>query len=532
MGTIVRVPLHGRRVRGWVMELATEPETPRPLLPLAKVSSAGPPADLVALAPWAAWRWAGPVTRFLTTASPPTAVFSGVHPTPRVHAAPETGGVRVVRVPPAGDVVAVVREAVGVGDALVLAPSLAEGALLAAALRQSGRDVALVPRDWARAAAGGCVVVGARAGAWAPVPRLAAVVVVDEHDEAYQEERAPTWNARDVAVERARRAGVPCVLTSPTPSLEALATADLAVPGRVEERAGWPALEIVDRRAEAPGSGLYSERLVALVRQAEPGARVVCVLNRKGRTVLLACAACRELARCERCDGPQESAGEGLRCRRCGATQPAVCRWCGSARLKALRVGVTRVRDELELLAGRPVAEVTGDAPAGPPPAASVVVGTSAVLHRLAGARVVAFLDFDQELLAPRYRAAEEALALLARAGRLVRGRGEGGRVVVQTRLPRHEALDAALHGDPGRLAVVESARRAALRLPPHAALARVSGPGAKVVVDGLDGVEVLGPARERWLVRADDHRALCDALAAAPRPAERVRIEVDPLRA
>ncbi|HEX6595893.1 MAG TPA: hypothetical protein VF045_03095, partial [Acidimicrobiales bacterium] len=63
VGTIVRVPLHGRRVRGWVVALADEPETDRPLLPIARVSSAGPSADLVDLAGWAAWRWAGPVTR-------------------------------------------------------------------------------------------------------------------------------------------------------------------------------------------------------------------------------------------------------------------------------------------------------------------------------------------------------------------------------------------------------------------------------------------------------------------------------------
>src|SRR5436305_1867544 len=106
-----------------------------------------------------------------------------------------------------------------------------------------------------------CTVVGARAAAWAPLTAPSAVVVIDEHDEAYQEERAPTWNARDVAVERAHRAGVPCVLTSPCPSLEASAMAPLLVPSRAEERAGWPVLEIVDRRKEAPGLGLYSERL-------------------------------------------------------------------------------------------------------------------------------------------------------------------------------------------------------------------------------------------------------------------------------
>ena len=93
--------------------------------------------------------------------------------------------------------------------------------------------------------------------------------------------------------------------------------------------------------------------------------------------------------------------------------------------------------------------------------------------------------------------------------------------------LPAH-----AFHADPSRLAVVEEARRAALRLPPETALARVSGPGAAAFVEQLREVDVMGPAGDRWLVRAPDHQALCDALAAVTRPSERVRVEVDPLRA
>ncbi len=85
-------------------------------------------------------------------------------------------------------------------------------------------------------------MVGSRSAALAPVGNLAAVVVVDEHDENYQEERAPTWHARDLAIERARRAGIPCVLTSPSPSLEALEWGELVVPSRKEERDGWPIL--------------------------------------------------------------------------------------------------------------------------------------------------------------------------------------------------------------------------------------------------------------------------------------------------
>ena len=79
----------------------------------------------------------------------------------------------------------------------------------------------------------------------------------------------------------------------------------------------------------------------------------------------------------------------------------------------------------------------------------------------------------------------------------------------------------------------MESARRAALRLPPETALAVVSGEAAPAFVDGLAGpdVEVLGPADGRWLVRAPDHAALADALAAAARPPGRLRVEVDPRR-
>ena len=90
--------------------------------------------------------------------------------------------------------------------------------------------------------------------------------------------------------------------------------------------------EVVDRRKEAPGLGLYSERLVRVLRE---GGRVVCVLNRKGRARLLACAACGELARCERCEAAVAEGDGGtdavpvLACRACGATRPRVCARCG-----------------------------------------------------------------------------------------------------------------------------------------------------------------------------------------------------------
>ena len=126
-------------------------------------------------------------------------------------------------------------------------------------------------------------------------------------------------------------------------------------------------------------------------------------------------------------------------------------------------------------------------------------------------------------------------MALLARAARLLGPRDRNGRLVVQTRHPKHPVLDAVLHADPGRLVATEQRQRIELGFPPATATGggvgsrrgRSSSPRSARPL----GVDVLGPADGRWLLRAPDHRTLCDALAATPRPQARTRIEVDPLR-
>ena len=330
----------------------------------------------------------------------------------------------MLRLPPTEDVLPVLAAAARLGPVLVIVPSVDRARIDATRLRRAGLAVALVPQEWAQAAAGVDVVIGARAAAWAPCRDLAAVVVVDEHDEALQEERSPTWHARDVAVERARRAGVPVLLVSPCPTVSGLvAVGDrLRRPSIDDERSGWPIVEVVDRGREEPWKrSLVTPALIAHLRNDER--TVVCVQNTLGRARILACRACRTLARCERCEAAVGLTDDGvLACRRCGLERPAVCRSCGATRFANLRPGVTRLREELEAAAGRPVVAVTGDS-TDPPAAAGVYVGTEAVLHRVRAADVVAFLDLDVELLAPRYRAAEQAMALLVRAARLVGSR-------------------------------------------------------------------------------------------------------------
>jgi primosomal protein N' (replication factor Y) len=560
VGTIVRVPLAGRRVRGWVVEEDVEPEADAgKLLPIAKVVGAGPPPDLIDLCEWAAWRWAGPLPHLLRAASPPNAVRS-IDPWP-VAAPPPLRAARAPELlawPPAGDRRDLVAERIAPeGSTLVVVADTSRIGSLRRRLERDGHTMlelrgtepdAVRTRAWDRARAGACVVVGGRVAVWAPVPDLAAIIVLDEGDEALQEERTPTWNGRDVAVERAVRAGAALTLVGVAPTLEAQQIAgEPRRPDRSVERAGWPIVEVVDPRDEAPGTGLLTSPLATALHHAmDRGGRAVCVLNRRGRNRLLACAACHELARCERCGAVVEETGTGmLRCARCGTERPVICLHCHATRLKGLRPGVARVRDDVDALLPRArVVEV--DASTTELEEADVYVGTEAVLHRLPSGPpllLAAFLDFDQELLAPRYRAAEQALALLARAARRLGARDLGGRLLVQSRVPDHEVLEAARRADPTLVATAERSRREELGYPPFGALAEVKGEPdpVRALFDGLalvPGIDRFGPtasgASLEGLLRADDPDELADALAAtapAARAEGRLRIAVDPLR-
>jgi primosomal protein N' (replication factor Y) len=539
VGTLVRVPLGPRRVRAWVSELRTSSDIDG-LRPIAAVVGLGPAPELVELASWAAHRWAGRIRPFLAAATPATVVKKPARSGARTWNAPPAlpalradGG--VLRIAPCSEVLPWVLAAAANGPLLVCVPAIDTAARLGARLRGLGLRVAVLPKEWAVAAGGVDVVVGPRTAVWGPCPDLAGVLVLDEHDEALQDERSPTWHARDVAIERADRAGVPCWLFSPVPSLEALAWAGahLQRPSRVDERAGWPLVDVIDRsREDSPITTVVTRSLLEAIRQ--PDSRVVAVLNTLGRSRRMVCRSCRSRIVCAGCSAAvSQSADSTLQCSRCGTSRPSVCQSCGSTQLGGIGIGVARLRDELERATGRRVVEVSSEQGDGESESShdAVMVGTEAVLHRVRSADVVYFLDFDDELLAPRYRAAEEALGLLVRAARLVGPRERGGRIAVQTYQPRHEVIQAALHADPARLVEPELARRQLLGFPPAKALAVVSGVVAGEWLARATELDVRGPADDRWLVRADSWEQLADGLSAlGPRP-RTVRVAVDPHR-
>ena len=168
------------------------------------------------------------------------------------------GEASIVRLAPSLDAALVVLELIhriGPAGILTLVPSPGGGPRLATRLRSAGVEVALMPEGWERAARGGSVVVGTRAAAWAPARRLRAVVVLDAHDEAYREERSPTWSAVDVVVERARWDGAPVALVSSCPPVALAEGRRLVTTSRSVEAAAGPPWKWSTAPATIPAPG-------------------------------------------------------------------------------------------------------------------------------------------------------------------------------------------------------------------------------------------------------------------------------------
>jgi primosomal protein N' (replication factor Y) len=219
-----------------------------------------------------------------------------------------------------------------------------------------------------------------------------------------------------------------------------------------------------------------------------------------------------------------------------------VCPECGATKLNVLRAGVSRLREEMQaLLPGATVADV--DAATASLPETDIVIGTEAALHRGSIRRrrpaLVAYLDLDQELLAPRYRAAAQAHWLVTRGAQLLAGRARAeSLLVVQTRIPDHVVVRAIVEGAPALVTEAEREYRATLGYPPFGALAELTGDddalGATIDALQVLGTQVFGPANGRALVHAPDWDILADAChpaLVAGRAFGRVRCVVDPAR-
>ncbi|MEJ8277742.1 primosomal protein N' [Pseudonocardia spirodelae] len=436
------------------------------------------------------------------------------------------------------------------------------------------------------------VVVGTRSAAFAPLDELGLLAVWDDGDDSHSEPRAPYPQVRDVLVLRAHREGAALLVAGFARTAEAQVLlesrwASPIVADRATVRARMPRVtaigesdtqlvrDPVARAARVPGVAFEAARAALAA-----GRPVLVQVPRSGYLPFLACASCRDAARCRHCAGPlglPRSGGDDREggalpaCRWCGRAEPAFrCGHCGSRRLRAGVIGAGRTAEELgRAFPGVAVrssgggTEVLDEVPAGPALVVATPGAEPAVTGGGAGYGAALLLDGWAMLARPDLRVAEETLRRWFAAAAGVVPHTDGGRVVVvaDSGVPTVQAL---VRWDPAGHAESELAERAEVGFPPAVRMAAVEGPPAAVaeICDAVlgdgradpappEGVELLGPVeidppdrpgapdevRERALLRVprragrDLARALHDAQAVrtARKAPETVRVRLDP---
>ncbi|HVR29688.1 MAG TPA: primosomal protein N' [Thermoanaerobaculia bacterium] len=404
-------------------------------------------------------------------------------------------------------------------SAILLVPEISMvPALAAEARRRFGERLAILhsalgegerAQEWERARSGRAqVVLGPRSAVLAPVERLGIVVVDEEHDAAFKQEKAPRYHARDVALLRARDAGAVAVLVSATPSFESrrnAATGKL-VACRLGQRVGGGRLPdgiLVDLRdekgaARKPGEVHLSARLLEEMRSAlDGGEQVILLRNRRGYAPVLLCRACGDKLACDDCGLPRtlHRRDRRLVCHYCGSARPipATCPRCGAAAHEPIGAGTERVEERVvEIFPGVGVDVLDRDAARRIGGAAAVLerfaagstrilVGTQMVAkgHHFPNVGLTAVLAADSYLGFPDFRAVERTYSMLTqlagRAGRGGRpGRESPGRVVIQTYFPDHYAIRAALAHDDEAFAAEEMRFRRVFHYPPFTRLVQL----------------------------------------------------------
>lgn len=398
-------------------------------------------------------------------------------------------------------------------------------------------------RAWMAASRGeSCVVLGTRSAVFAPLPHAGLIVVDEEHDASYKQHEGLRYNARDVALVRAKALAVPVILGSATPSLETLANLDAgrhaglqlhARPGA----ARMPKIHCVDLRGKPVHEGLAPESTQALIECLARGEQALVFRNRRGYAPVLMCHGCGWHAGCLRCDKPLtwHRGAARMRCHHCGADQrvPAQCPHCGNAALVAQGLGTERMEQNLvTLFPQTPVIRIDRETTRGRegvddllgrlgPDQPGIFVGTQMLAkgHDLPNLTLVIMIGVDDGLFSVDFRAGERLAQLIVQvAGRAGRARKPGS-VLLQTHQPDHPLLRDLIHHGYARVARDLLGERRLAGLPPYAHLALLRAQagletrveqflGEAVRLAGQpQGVNLLGPMPAPMPRRAGMHR-------------------------
>ncbi len=358
---------------------------------------------------------------------------------------------------------------------------------------------------WLAAQSGAArIVLGTRLAVLMPFRDLGLIVVDEEHDPSYKQQEGLRYSARDVAVRRAQRLGIPVLLGSATPSLESYQNARdgryvLATLDERATRASMPAVRMVDTRADRPRDGLTYALVQALRERIARQEQSLVYVNRRGFAPVLFCRACGWHSTCSRCSANQvlhRRAGE-LRCHHCGRHEPvpACCPVCNAAELAPVGQGTQRVEEALHAaLPGARIARVDRDS-AGRRKGAlaevldrvrtgdvDILVGTQMLSkgHDYPRLTLVGVLDSDSALFSVDFRAGERLHAQLVQvAGRAGRAQYPG-EVLIQTDFPSHPVYAAVARHDYAAFAAEALEERRVAGFPPFAHLAMLRAESKK----------------------------------------------------
>ncbi|MDA8390771.1 MAG: primosomal protein N' [Gammaproteobacteria bacterium] len=317
-------------------------------------------------------------------------------------------------------------------------------------------------RVWRAAQTGHApVVVGTRSAVFVPLKAPGIIVVDEEHDPSFKQQDGFRYHARDVAVLRGQRAGVPVLLGSATPSLESYRHARagrytlLRLPDRGAGRV-QPAVRLIDLGAEPAADGLSPSLVRAVGDTLRRHEQALLFLNRRGFSPVLLCRDCRWHAPCDHCDArlTVHAARQQLRCHHCGheGPLPATCPQCGGSHLMRVGEGTERIEEALRrtfpsariarvdrdsMTARDTFTEVVRRVQAGE---VDILVGTQMLAkgHDFPRLTLAAVVNADQGLYGSDFRADEQLFAQIMQvAGRS--GRADlPGEVWIQTHHPSH----------------------------------------------------------------------------------------------
>ena len=399
---------------------------------------------------------------------------------------------------------------------------------------------------WQQARSGAApIIIGTRSAIFTPLARPGLLVVDEEHDASLKQQEGFRYSARDLAVWRARRLGIPVVLGSATPSLESLHNVGqgryrhLVLPERTGA-AGLPAFKVLDIRHQPLEQGLSYPLLDAIRRHLDANGQVLLFLNRRGYAPTLMCYDCDWVAECRRCDARMtwHQADARLHCHHCGSQRPVdqVCPQCGSSELHPVGQGTERVEQALaaqfpdieRIRIDRDTTRRKGELDTLLARAhdgeRQLLLGTQMLAkgHHFPNVTLVGILDADHGLFSTDFRASERMAQLIVQvAGRA--GRHErAGEVIIQTAHPDHPLLQLLVTRGYPAFAAAALAERQAACLPPTTSIALLRAEAAdtrqpvdflegvrqRIDASGISGVETWGPVPAAMERRAGRYRA------------------------